>query len=222
MSYHPPALALEGAHIYAGEKLLLPEVDLAVERGEHLVIRGESGSGKSTLLKVLCGFPLPATGRLLLDGEPMTPALRGTLRSEIAYVPQQPRLPADSAVMEYLRTPLAYRANRATRVSDREIEAVAEELRLSASLLLQRTSQLSGGEAHRVMVARAILLSRRLFILDEVSASLDPRSRAALLAALAIRSATVVSVSHDARWCSCADRVCELRSARLWWVGDSA
>lgn len=221
MSYENPALRLEGAHIYVGDRLLLPDVDLTVPRGRHLVLRGPSGSGKSRLIKTLAGFPPPATGQLLVGGRVLSRANRRLLRGEISYVPQLPRLPAGVAVMEYLREPFAYREHRGRRFSETRVEEEADRLRLPSSLLLQRTDQLSGGEAHRVMVLRGLLLEKRIFLLDEVSASLDPESREALLAALGSAASTVVSVSHDERWIEKADDVYELRAARLVSVGGS-
>ncbi len=219
MSYDQPALALEGAHIYVGDRLLLPEVDLVVPAGTHVAISGASGSGKSTLLRVLAGFPPPSTGQLRVDGEVVTGENRHRLRRRLAYVPQTPRLPGETLVMEYLKEPGHFRSNRDVSLDDIAVEAEAEKLRLPSSLLLQRTNQLSGGEKHRLMLLRAMLLNREVFLLDELSASLDPASRSAALEALRTRGSTVVSVSHDERWIEDAEYHYEIRAARL--VGAS-
>lgn len=213
--YDNPALVLEGAHIYVGDRLILPEVDLEVPSGAHLVLSGPSGSGKSTLLRVLAGFPPPSSGQLRIDGEVVTSENRHRLRRILAYVPQRPSLPSGQGVMEYLKEPTRYRSNRGTEFKDNDVEAAAEALRLPASLLLQRGDQLSGGEKHRVMLLRGLLLGRRVFVLDELSASLDPASRKAALGALRAASATIVSVSHDERWIADADAHYEIRAARL-------
>ncbi|MFP4408659.1 MAG: ATP-binding cassette domain-containing protein [Spirochaetaceae bacterium] len=219
MAYDQPALALEGAHIYVGERLLLPEVDLVVPMGSHLAISGASGSGKSVLLRVLAGFPPPSTGQLRVDGEVVSGENRHRLRRRLAYVPQTPRLPGATLVMEYLREPTRFHSNRGVHLNDLTLEAEAEELRLPSSLLLQRTDQLSGGEKHRLMLLRALLLNRQVFLLDEFSASLDPASRGAALETLRQRGSTIVSVSHDERWIEDAEYHYEIRAARL--VGAS-
>lgn len=215
MAYDQPALALEGAHIYVGDRLLLPEVDLAIPEGSHIAISGASGSGKSTLLRVLAGFPPPATGQLRVDGEVLTGQNRRQLRRKLVYVPQTPRLPGAMDVMDYLKEPGQFRSNRGLSLDDFRIEVEAEALRLPSSLLLQTTNQLSGGEKHRLMLLRGLLLDRRVYLLDELSASLDPASRSAVLDALRAKGSTVVSVSHDERWIEDADYHYEIRAARL-------
>lgn len=213
--YDEPAMVLEGAHIYVGDRLLLPEVDLEVPTGSHLALSGASGCGKSTLLRVLAGFPPPTTGQLRIDGEVVTSENRHRLRRTLAYVPQTPSLPSGTVVMEYLKEPTLFRTNRGREFEDSEIETEAEALRLPSSLLLQRGDQLSGGEKHRLMLLRGLLLRRRLFVLDELSASLDPASRKAVLRALRRSGATVVSVSHDEHWLAEADTHYEIRAAKL-------
>lgn len=213
--YDEPVLVLEGAHIYVGDRLLLPEVDLEIPFGSHVVFSGASGSGKSTLLRVLSGFPPPSTGQLRIDGDVVTGENRHRLRQILAYVPQTPSLPSGVEVMEYLKEPTRFRSNRGTELKDGQIEGAAEALRLPSSLLLQRGNQLSGGEKHRLMLLRGLLLGRRVFVLDELSASLDPASREAALTALRRTGATVVSVSHDEKWIAEADLHYEIRAAKV-------
>ena len=213
--YDQPALVLEGAHIYVGDRLLLPEVDLQVPSGSHVVISGASACGKSTILRVSAGFPPPSTGQLRIDGDVLTGENRHRLRRNLAYVPQTPSMPSGIEVMEYLKEPTRFRSNRGRELNDSNVEAEADALRLPSSLLLQRGDQLSGGEKHRLMLLRGLLLGRRVFILDEVSASLDPASRKAALKALRSAEATVVSVSHDERWIGEADFHYEIRAAKL-------
>ena len=121
--------------------------------------------------------------------------------------------------MDYLKEPGRFRSNRGLSLDDFTIEVEAEALRLPSSLLLQTTDQLSGGEKHRLMLLRGLLLDRSVFLLDELSASLDPASRSAALDALRAKGSTIVSVSHDDRWIEDADCHYEIRAARL--VGAS-
>lgn len=174
-------------------------VDLAVARGERLALIGPSGSGKSTLLRLLLGLVAPDEGEVRFAGERVRPGDDG-VRRRIGYVVQGgalfPHLTAAenaSLVARHLRWDRARVAGRLA-----ELAALA---RLPADALLRFPLALSGGQAQRVALVRALFLDPEVLLLDEPLGALDPLTRAELQEDL--RRAfdelgrTVVLVTHD-------------------------
>jgi ABC-type sulfate/molybdate transport systems ATPase subunit len=189
---------------------------LAVGAGERLGLLGLNGAGKTSLLRVLAAIDRPTAGEVRVDD---VPTLRGgpALRRRLAYAPQRPVL-LSTTVRHNVELPLRYRrAPRATR----EAVARAALARLGVEHLAERPAHsLSGGEAQRVSLARALACEPDALLLDEPVAGLDTPSRAAFFAdverALYDRSTTVVLVSHRAEEVlALADRVAVLVAGEL-------
>jgi ABC-type sulfate/molybdate transport systems ATPase subunit len=182
-------------HRQGGREVL--RVDrLQVAAGEHLGLLGLNGAGKTTLLRLLAGIDEPTAGKIRIDGVTMS---RGdaALRRRLAYAPQRPVL-LSTTVRRNVELPLRYR--RVPRATRRAVAADALA-RLGVEDLADRPAHaLSGGEAQRVSLARALACAPDALLLDEPAAGLDTPTRAAFFAdvahALAGRTATVVLVSH--------------------------
>jgi iron complex transport system ATP-binding protein len=176
-------------------------VSLRVESGGWLGVIGPNGAGKSTLLKAIAGL-LPYQGTVTLDPEPAGRTRRDLARL-VAYVAQQPVLPPDITVHEYVmlgRTPyLGYLGNPGRR--DREIaEAAVDRLEL-AGLAQRRLGTLSGGERQRVTLARALAQQPRVLLLDEPTQGLSVEETEQAVDTLArflqTSRMTVLLVEHD-------------------------
>ena len=156
---------------------VLRELSCAVEPGSLLAVVGPNGSGKTTLLRVLLGLLPPAGGTVTLDGRPVSAWSRREIAREVGVVSQREEEPfplrVDEAVLlgRYAHLgPLA-----PPRPADREAVEVAMARADVLHLRSRTTDRLSGGEAQRVRVARALAQTPSLLMLDEPSASLDVR-----------------------------------------------
>jgi len=198
----------------------LDGVDFVVHRGEFLGVLGHSGSGKSTLLHILGCLQRPSAGRLSLAGRDVAACSereRSGLRArEFGFVFQAAHLIPELTVLENVKLPFLYRdetQGEATRRAEEAIEEVGLEARRG-----HRPGELSGGEAQRVAVARALATSPRLILADEPTGSLDPSTAAAVLDVFARRrrrGATLVMVTHVREVAVSCERTLTLSGGRL-------
>ena len=198
----------------AAEILAVDALD-ALE-GEVLTVMGPNGAGKSTLLRVLGLLEAPTEGEVRFRDRPVTPARALTERRRMAMVFQQPAL-ADMTVSANVELGLRFRGvarDERTSRARRWLE------RLGIGGFGDRSVRtLSGGEAQRVAVARAVAPEPGLLLADEPSGNLDGAAASqlhSLLSSLAHdRHQTVVLVTHNDRLAGMADRVLRLEDGRL-------
>jgi tungstate transport system ATP-binding protein len=218
------ALTLRSVRIrYDGVDVLAVDA-LDVRDGEVLAVIGPNGSGKSTLLRVLGLLERPASGEVCVRGRAVD--ARGALaeRRQMAVVFQQPLL-ADMTAGENVALGLRFRGVPAAGHGPRVARWLA---RLGVSGLAERRARtLSGGEAQRIALARALVLEPAVLLLDEPFAALDEPTRASLIADLgAILRAdrvTTVIVTHDrGEAAALADRVAVLLAGRLQQVDETS
>ena len=200
---------------------MIEELDLAA--GERLAVLGANGAGKTTLLRLFAALDTPTAGTVTMDGVPIAGA-RLSVRHGIGYATQRPAL-LSTSVIRNVELPLRWRG---IDKGARRIAAFAALERLSVAHLADRKAlSLSGGEAQRVSLARALALEPRLLLLDEPAAGLDAEARRVffddLEAALADRTTTVVHVSHRAEEAlRVADRVAVLAEGTVRQLGEPA
>lgn len=192
-------------------RLALDGVSLDIERGEAVGLVGESGCGKSTLSAVLARLIDADSGQIRFDGQlisalPARDAARAPWRSRIQMVFQDPldSLDPHASVFDAIADPLRQLAadRYDTHASlHAQVARVAAQVGLPTLLLERRPHQLSGGQAARVGIARALVLKPDLLILDEPTSALDVSMQAVVLRLFdRLRRETGVSllfVSHD-------------------------
>ena len=211
-----PFLSLEGVSKSYGETVAVAGIDLAVGRGEFVVLLGPSGSGKTTVLSILGGFVEPDAGRVLLDGEDVThlpPAHRptATVFQDYALFPHMSVLGNVGFGLAMRKIPGPERRRRA--------EAMLERVGL-AGFGRRRIHELSGGQRQRVALARAIAVEPKLLLLDEPLGALDLALRRQMQEEL-VRlqkqlGTTFVHVTHDQEEAmSIADRVVVMNNGRI-------
>jgi ABC-type lipoprotein export system ATPase subunit len=204
---------------YGDRITALRGVSLHLAAGELALLTGRSGAGKSTLLKLIAGFDLPDSGRIVVDGSPVTDRRdQARYRREIVgFVFQLHHLIEGLTAEENVEVPLIPTGARRTERLARA-RAMLDEVGLSERRD-HRPQQLSGGERQRVALARALVCAPRLLLADEPTGALDSVSAREVLILLARLSrrhgATVLLVSHEPAAKRHADRVLELRDGRL-------
>jgi iron complex transport system ATP-binding protein len=213
----PAALAQRVRCGYDGREVL-HGLDLALASGEFLGVLGPNGSGKSTLLRAMTGvLPLTA-GEVRLFGKPLRELARREIARRVGVVPQAGAPPFEFTVREVVgmgRTPHIGRLHGETDRDCAAIEAALErtDTRDLADRLL---SELSGGEAQRVIIARALAQEPELLLLDEPTAFLDLSHQIEVFELLRRlnrdEGLTVLCISHDVNLASLyCDRLVLLR-----------
>jgi putative ABC transport system ATP-binding protein len=208
-------------HLRAGKEIVaLDSVSLRIERGSFVAVVGRSGSGKSTLLNLIGCLDFPTSGKILLHGSD-TGALDDRAQSRlrnrtIGFLFQSFNLIPQMTVRENVETALAY-GDR----PEAEWKARADSL-LERLGILERAShkpgELSGGEAQRAALARALVNEPELLLADEPTGNLDSRTGEEvlkLLTELPAEGRTLVLVTHDAAIAERADRVVSLSDGRV-------
>lgn len=216
------ARSLEKRYRHGHEVLeVLRGLDLEVPRGMLLAIVGASGSGKSTLLNILGTLDRADAGSVELEGENLSSLgsrqLAQVRARRIGFVFQFHYLLPEFSAEENVMMPLLVMGQSPTRARER-----AHELLEAMSLTGwrdHRPAELSGGEAQRVAVARALASSPDVVLADEPSGNLDSKSAQELHELLTTlcrtRHQTFVIATHNERLASAADRVLRLEGGRL-------
>lgn len=204
----PASLALQDCRAASG--LALP--DMTIAPGEAVALMGASGAGKTTALRLMAGLEAPAQGRVLVAGQGLTSEIADAWRARIGWMPQRPAFLTGS-----LRSNLAL--GRDGAALDRALHlaqagAVVNGLpRGLATHLGETGGGLSGGEARRLTLARALAGAPDLILADEPTADLDPATAAAVTAGLLAARAqgvTLIVATHDPALAARMDRVIRL------------
>ena len=221
-----PILKAEGLCFSYGKNEVLRDVSLAVGRGEYLSLVGVNGSGKTTLLALLAGFLKPDRGELLLDGKRLEKVSYRDRARIFAAVSQNQELSFPFTCLETVLMGLHPGMGRLERVSGAQLEKAAE---LMESMDVWRfahkpVTEISGGERQKVVLARALMQTPRLLLLDEAMSELDVAAKCAVMKLLLGRveetGMSVISVHHDLLTAfRYSKRVCALKDGRVFADG---
>jgi tungstate transport system ATP-binding protein len=192
------ALSVTELRVIVGDKTILAIDSLSLEPGEVLAVVGPNGAGKSTLLQVLGLLREPDTGVVRMDGQVIGNGNRLAARRRLAMVFQDALL-LDMSVRNNIEIPLRIRG-----ISRKEASVEARKWMERMGILhlaRQRARSLSGGEAQRTSLARALALNPEILLMDEPFSALDYPTRNTLLSDIAgilhTSGMTAVFVTHD-------------------------
>ena len=202
------------------EVMALNDLTLGVDEGEAVAIMGPSGSGKSTLLSLLGCLDRPTRGEYRLDGILVSTldddALSRIRNRRIGFVFQAFHLIPQHTVAENVETPLLYASVSEAEARRRALLAL-DRVGLSQRAD-HRPAELSGGEAQRAAIARALVTEPRLLLADEPTGNLDSvtgEEVASLLESVHREGRTVILVTHNEALARRAGRVVRLRDGRI-------
>jgi len=195
-------LAAENITVVRGGKTILRDVSVQAHAGEFIAVLGPNGAGKSTLLKVMAGLLQPDAGRVMLDAGPLRALSTRQLAARRAYLPQNPYLEWPISVERLVALGLTPKLPATGTLPKSYAPAIT--CALEQCDLVEKRDQpattLSGGEFARAMLARAIVASPQILIVDEPITGLDPRhamQSMTLLRSFAQSGTLVLASLHD-------------------------
>jgi ATPase subunit of ABC transporter with duplicated ATPase domains len=205
----PPSgrIPLEGSGLAKsfGDNLVFVDVDIAVERGEVLMIMGLNGAGKTTLLRILAGVESQDLGEVVL----------GHNTSLGYYAQEHEQILAGVSVFDHVKTV-------SSGVPDQQLRSLLGHF-LLADKVDQDAVTLSGGEKTKLALAMLMTSRPNVLLLDEPTNNLDPQAKEALLGALSVYEGTIVLVSHDTDFVAQLqpDRALMMPEAEVHWFDES-
>src|SRR4051812_20256226 len=194
-------IVLENVNKWFGPLHVLQDVDLAVDRGEVVVVIGPSGSGKSTLCRAINRLEPIDSGSIVFDGHPLPAEGRplARLRSEVGMVFQSFNLFAHKTILQNVMLgPVKVRREKTDLVRERAM-SLLDRVGI-ANQADKYPAQLSGGQQQRVAIARALAMQPKAMLFDEPTSALDPEMVGEVLevmTSLAREGMTMVVVTHE-------------------------
>ena len=188
---------------YDADKPILKGVSFTASPGRFVCILGPNGSGKTTLLRCLLGSLKPVEGSIVLDNQPLAKYSRKSLARMMAYVPQFPASAFSFSVQELVLMGRYAHVGTMGLAGQKDLAIAREAMKMTETLhfAARRLEELSGGEAQRVMIARALAQQPAVMMLDEPTSHLDIRNQLKIYRMMGRLAhdwgMAVVCVSHD-------------------------
>ncbi|MCH7372448.1 MULTISPECIES: ABC transporter transmembrane domain-containing protein [Aeromonas] len=210
-------LCMKGVDYRLEQRSLLQGIDFSLQQGGMLGVVGRTGAGKSSLLKLLMRLANPSAGQITMGGVPIQQLALADLRSQFAYVPQEPFL--------FSTTIAANIALGRPEASQEEIERVARIACVHddisrfpmgyATEVGEKGVTLSGGQKQRLAIARALLLPAPILVLDDALSAVDAHTEKQILQALKAHRRTLILISHRMTAVEQADEILVLEQGRV-------
>ena len=178
------------------DKIILNNFNLVVNAGDKVLISGVSGKGKTTLLKLLLGFSTPNSGNIFVDNLELNEQNINIIRNKIGYMPQSTPF-LNVKIEKLIHTIFNFKENLKTKLDMDILIKTLKEFNLDSSILSKNINQLSGGEKQRLAFVIIILLDRKIWVLDEITSSLDQDMKEKVTNYILNTNKTVILVSHD-------------------------
>ena len=188
---------------YDKKNFSIEDISTYLKPGCFYGLIGPNGSGKSTLLDLLCGYILPVSGRILLNGKTITTYRRSEIATLLTYVPQSFSLSFDYSVEDVVMMGRHIHIPRFSSPGKTDFKLVSGAIDQMGIYHLRhrKVTRLSGGEKQRVMIARALAQNTDLVLLDEVTSNLDINHAISIMTTMSDlvkkQGKTVVAAMHD-------------------------
>lgn len=215
--------------IYNGKVpfVALKDININIEKGEFVAIMGPSGSGKSTFLNVISTIDAPSSGTVLINGKnPHTMSdqeLAHFRRTTLGFVFQSFNLVHTLTVEENIMLPLTLEGV-STKEMKQRVNEIAKQLGIE-KLLSKRIYEISGGQAQRVAVARAVIQNPALLLADEPTGNLDSKSAKDVMEIFNMlnktKDSTILMVTHDSFVASYCKKVYIIKDGSIYQRIDS-
>ncbi|QWI73088.1 ABC transporter ATP-binding protein (plasmid) [Bacillus mycoides] len=208
----------------------LSNIDLTINKGEFVGIMGPSGSGKTTFLNMISTIDVPTSGEVLINGKNPYRLSSHDLalfrRRELGFIFQSFNLLNTLTVKENILLPLTL-DNVNLKEMNKRVELISNQLGIE-KILNKRTYEISGGQAQRTAIARALIHSPQLVLADEPTGNLDSKAAGDVMKLLTKvnkeQQATMMLVTHDPMAASYCDRVVFIKDGAFYneiYQGDS-
>ena len=228
MTEAPPKIRLKNLHKRFGDKVVLSDLNLDVQKGESVVIMGGSGSGKSVSLKCLLGLLTPDGGDIQIDGESIigiSENERDKINKKFGMLFQHAALFDSMNVLNNVTFGLTRGKGMLAEEADSIAFTKLKQVGLDKSFAYLMPAELSGGQRKRVGLARAIALEPEIILFDEPTTGLDP-VMGDIINELIVEctrnlGATTLTITHDmASSRIISDRIAMLYEGKIAWVGS--
>ncbi len=190
-------IVFENVSYRAGNKQILKNLSFRVKKGEKALIYGKSGTGKTSVLRLIMGFVRPDSGKIVFNNKKTGPREIWEIRKKAAYVPQDLSM-GRGRVENVFREILGFRANAGGEFNAGEFDRLKKTFGLDDDTGKKDIEDVSGGERQRLNIILAVMLKRDVFLLDEVTSSLDRETGGKVLDYFfKNKKFTCMCVSHD-------------------------
>jgi len=203
---------------YDGRSAVLDGISFSVDEQEFVTVHGKSGCGKTTLLNILGGLDRPTRGRVAIDGEDIVEMSENDLARlrlhKIGFVFQEYNLLMDLTIIENVQLPLRFSGRKDGGRTDRLLETF--DIKHIADLT---ANKVSGGEAQRAAIARALMNEPKVLLADEPTGNLDEENTKRVLDMFELArrdfGSTIVLATHDADVASRASRHIHIKEGKV-------
>ncbi|PKP22631.1 MAG: hypothetical protein CVU05_03100 [Bacteroidetes bacterium HGW-Bacteroidetes-21] len=203
------AIVMNNISLAWEDKVIVEDFSCIVPFGSKTVLVAPSGKGKTTLLHAVAGFVKLLKGEIIIDGKKLISGQMAKIRSQLAYVPQD--FPFSMRVEDFMMLPFSFSYNRHLKFNYQDAIRLMETFLLDTSVMDKPMTEISGGEKQRVALVTAILLHKKILLLDEPVSSLDSNSKSKVIEYISQNNEmTVFSASHDPEWIGACTQKIEL------------